>query len=339
MAPDHPWTEPPGPGAAIDVLPGIKWLRMPLPFRLDHINLWLLDDGPGWTVVDTGIGLEETRALWERVFAETLDGRPLTRVVVTHFHPDHMGNAGWLTERWRAALWCTQAEWLYAQWAWLSRDAATRERRLAHYRRHGCVEAALAQLAGPLNPYPKLVPTLAHEFHGIRDGDTLAVGGRRWEVVTAYGHAPEHACLYCPTAGVLISGDQVLPKITTNVSVWPEQPMANPLRLYLDSLDRFQPLPATTLVLPSHGLPFRGLHARLGQLRDHHAARLGEAVDALVEPRSAAQLVPILFRRELDPHQLGFALGEALAHLRFLEEASRVVRQVGDDGVHRFLKA
>ena len=339
MAPDHPWTEPPRPGAAIDVLPGIKWLRMPLPFRLDHINLWLLDDGPGWTVVDTGIGLEETRALWERVFAETLDGRPLTRVVVTHFHPDHMGNAGWLTERWRAGLWCTQAEWLYAQWAWLSRDAATRERRLAHYRRHGCVEAALAQLAGPLNPYPKLVPTLAHEFHGIRDGDTLVVGGRRWEVVTAYGHAPEHACLYCPTAGVLISGDQVLPKITTNVSVWPEQPMANPLRLYLDSLDRFQPLPATTLVLPSHGLPFRGLHARLGQLRDHHTARLGEAVDALVEPRSAAQLVPILFRRELDPHQLGFALGEALAHLRFLEEASRVVRQVGDDGVHRFLKA
>src|SRR5438046_3069825 len=192
---------------------------------------------------------------------------------------------------------------------------------------------------GRLNPYPKLVPTLAHEFHGIRDGDTLVVGGRRWEVVTAYGHAPEHAVLYCPTAGVLISGDQVLPKITTNVSVWPEQPMANPLRLYLDSLDRFQPLPATTLVLPSHGLPFRGLHARLDQLRDHHAARLGEAVDALVEPRSAAELVPVLFRRELDPHQLAFALGGALAHLRFLEEDGRVVRQVGADGVHRFLKA
>src|SRR3989442_1156592 len=153
MALDHSWTEPPRPGAAIDVLPGIKWLRMPLPFRLDHINLWLLDDGPGWTVVDTGIGLEETRALWERVFAKTLDGRPLTRVVVTHFHPDHMGNAGWLTERWRAGLWCTQAEWLYAQWAWLSRDAATRERRVAQYRRHGCVEAGLAPLAGRLNPY------------------------------------------------------------------------------------------------------------------------------------------------------------------------------------------
>jgi glyoxylase-like metal-dependent hydrolase (beta-lactamase superfamily II) len=273
------------------------------------------------------------------VFAETLGGRQLTRVVVTHFHPDHMGNAGWLTERWQAGLWCTQAEWLYAQWAWLSRDAATHERRLAHYRRHGCGEEALAQLAGRLNPYPKLVPTVAPAFHRIRDGDALVIGGRRWEVVTAYGHAPEHACLSCRGADVLISGDQVLPKITTNVSVWPEQPMANPLRLYLDSLDRFRPLPATTLVLPSHGLPFRGLHARLDQLREHHAARLAEAMDALVEPRSAAELVPILFRRELDPHQLGFALGEALAHLSFLEADGRVVRQVGEDGVHRFLKA
>src|SRR5438034_1749421 len=135
MGLENPWTEPRRPGTVVDVLPGIKWLRMPLPFRLDHINLWLLEDGAGWTAVDTGIGLEETRALWERVFTETLGGRPLTRVVVTHFHPDHMGNAGWLTERWRAGLWCTQAEWLYAQWAWLSRDAATIQRRLAHYRR------------------------------------------------------------------------------------------------------------------------------------------------------------------------------------------------------------
>src|SRR5207247_2647236 len=200
MGLDHPWTEPPRPGTVVDVLPGIKWLRMPLPFRLDHINLWLLEDGAGWAAVDTGIGLEETRALWERVFTETLGGRPLTRVVVTHFHPDHMGNAGWLTERWRAGLWCTQAEWLYAQWAWRSRDAATLERRLAHYRRHGCAEAALGALAGRLNPYPKLVPTLAPEFQRICDGDALAIGGRRWEVVTAYGHAPEHACLSCRAA-------------------------------------------------------------------------------------------------------------------------------------------
>ena len=335
----YPWAQPPAPGAVTAVAPGIRWLRMPLPFQLDHINLWLLEDEPGWTIVDTGAGLDDTQALWERIFAERLDGRRVTRVVVTHFHPDHMGNAGWLTARWTTDLWCTQAEWLYAQFAWRAREAADTEPRLAHYRRHGCGEGVLARLRHRMNPYPELVPTLAPEFHRLRDGDTLVIGGRRWEVLTVLGHAPEHACLWNREAGVLIAGDQVLPKITTNVSVWSEQPLGNPLRLYLDSFERFRPMAADTLVLPSHGLPFRGLHARLAQLRDHHEARLGEALDALLEPRSAAELIPALFRRELDVHQWGFALGESLAHLNFLEADGRAARAVGEDGVHRFVKA
>jgi glyoxylase-like metal-dependent hydrolase (beta-lactamase superfamily II) len=336
---DYPWAQPPAPGTVTAVAPGIMWLRMPLPFRLDHINLWLLEDGPGWSIVDTGVGLADTRGLWERLFAEQLDGRPVTRVVVTHFHPDHMGNAGWLTLRWRAALWCTQGEWLYAQYAWRGRAGADAELPVEHYRRHGCDADALALIRRRGNPYPKLVPTVAPAYRRIQDGDALEIGGRRWEVLTVLGHAPEHACLWCRDAGVLIAGDQVLPKITTNVSVWPEQPMGNPLRFYLDSLERFRPMPPDTLVLPSHGLPFRGLHARLSALRDHHDARLGEALDALTEPRSAAELVPTLFRRELDVHQLGFALGESLAHLNFLEADGRAVRVVGEDGVHRFVKA
>lgn len=319
--------------------PGIAWLRMPLPFQLNHINLWLLDDGRGVTVVDTGVGLDDTRALWERVFAGALAGRPVTRVLATHFHPDHMGNAGWLTERWATDLWCTQAEWLYAQYARNARGGAAAERRREHYRRHGCGEEALALMARRGNPYPALVPTVAPGFRRIRDGDALEVGGRRWEVLTVLGHAPEHACLWCRELGVLISGDQVLPKITPNVSVWPEEPGANPLRLYLDSLERFRPMAPETLVLPSHGLPFRGLHARLAALRDHHDARLAETLDALVEPLSAAELVPTLFRRQLDVHQLGFALGESLAHLVLLESKGRAERTVGRDGVHRFRKA
>ena len=339
MALEHPWSEPPAPGEVIGVAPGIKWLRTPLPFDLNHINLWLLEDGPGWTVMDTGVGLDDTRAQWEQIFATHLDGRPVTRVVVTHFHPDHMGNAGWLTERWRAALWCAQAEWLYAQWAWRARELADAAPRLAHYRRHGCGEELLAKLPKRMNPYPHLVPTLAPAFHRILDGDVLVIGGRRWEVLTVFGHAPEHVCLWNREDGVLISGDQVLPKITTNISVWPEQAMGNPLRLYLDSFGRFRPIPAGTLVLPSHGLPFHGLHDRIEQLRLHHDARLAEAVDALVEPRTAAEVVPALFRRDLDLIQLNFALGETLAHLNYLEADGRVARLVGEDGIHRFLKA
>jgi glyoxylase-like metal-dependent hydrolase (beta-lactamase superfamily II) len=339
MALEHPWREPPAPGRTLAVASGVHWLRMPLPFQLDHINLWLLEDGPGWVVVDTGLGLADTRALWDRALAGEMRGRPLTRVVVTHFHPDHMGNAGWLGERASVDLWCTQGEWLLAQHAWRTRDAADLEARLAHYRRNGCDETTLARLRGRGNHYPTVVPTLPAAFRRLRDGDSLAIGGRAWRVLTGEGHSPEHACLWGPEAGVLIAGDQVLPKITTNISVWSEEPRGNPLRLYLDSLGRFEPMPADTLVLPSHGLPFRGLPERLRALADHHEARLAEALDQLGEPRSLAEVAPRLFRRELDSHQLGFALGETLAHLHFLEAEGRVVRLVGVDGVHRFAKA
>ena len=336
---DHPWPEPPAPAATIQVAPGIQWLRMPLPFQLNHINLWLLEDGPGWVIVDTGVGLPDTRALWDRLFAERLDGRPVTRVVVTHFHPDHIGNAGWLTERWGVHLWCTQGEYLSARLASQRTSPEDFAPRLEHFRRNGAGEDALSRLAGRGNHYPGLVPSVPIEFHCLREGDVLTIGGRRWQVFIVRGHAPEHACLWSAEDDVLISGDQVLPKITTNVSVWAEQPWENPLKLYLDSLARFRPMSPGTLVLPSHGLPFRGLHERIAMLRDHHAARLSETLDALREPHSAAEMVPVLFHRQLDTHQLGFAMGEALAHLHFVEADGRAVRVVGGDGVHRFVKA
>ena len=337
---DYPWNEPPAPGTTIDVAPGVKWLRMPLPFQLNHINVWLVEDGPGWAIVDTGVGLADVRALWERIFAGHLGGRPVTRVIVTHFHPDHMGNAAWLIERFDVDLWCAQAEYLIGQMAWRTREARDTEPRLRHYRRNGCGEEALAGLRQRGNHYPRLVPTMPTAFREIRDGDALAIGGRRFTVIVGRGHSPEHAALWCEEAGVLISGDQVLPRITTNVSVWPDQPRGNPLRLYLDSLDRFRGISAEALVLPAHGLPFRGLPERLAELRTHHAARLAETLDAIAAaPASAADIVPVLFRRELDSHQLGFALGEALSHLHFVEADGRAIRLVGDDGVHRFRKA
>jgi len=339
MALEHPFPDAPAPGEAIDVAPGVAWLRMPLPFQLDHINLWLLEDGPGFTVVDTGVGLPDTRAAWERLLAGRLGGRPVTRIAVTHFHPDHMGNAAWLAERFGADVWTTQAEWLSAQYARRSRDERDLRARLAHYRRNGAPPEALERLRERGNHYPGLVPAVPAEYHPITDGDTLLIGGRRWQAIVGRGHSPEHLALWSAEARVMISGDQVLPKISTNVSVWPEQKGSNPLHLYLDSLGRFAGIGGEALVLPSHGLPFRGLPERLGQLRDHHAARLAETLDAIVELRSAADILAALFRRPLDTHQLGFAMGEALAHLHFLEADGRAVRVVGEDGVHRFRKA
>ena len=335
----HPWPEPPEGGTSIEVAPGIRWIRTPLPFQLNHINLWLLEDGPGVTIVDTGVGLPPTRALWEALFAGELADRPIARVLVTHFHPDHMGNAEWLAKRFGVELWCPQAEWLMAQLAWRGMGGNDSDLRVGHYRRHGVPAAQLDAFRERGNHYRQLVPTVMDQVRTVREGDVLSIGGRRWHAFTVLGHAPEHACLYCPEAGVLISGDQVLPKITTNVSVWPDQPRANPLKLYLDSLARFRPLDGETLVLPSHGLPFRGLHARLAHLRHHHDDRLSETIDALAEPRTAFEIVPVLFRRQLDTHQLGFAIGEALAHLHYLEVEGQAARVTGDDGLLRFKKA
>jgi glyoxylase-like metal-dependent hydrolase (beta-lactamase superfamily II) len=336
---DHPWAEAPAPGTTLTVASGIRWLRMPLPFALNHINLWLLDDGDGVTIVDTGLGLPETRALWEQIFANELGGKPITRVIATHFHPDHFGNTGWLTERWGVDLWCTQAEFMSAVIACGGHREGKSGRMLEHYRRSGVADEALERLQKRGNHYPSLVPSLPSSYRCLRDSDRILIGGRRWEVIVVLGHAPEHAALWCAEMNVLISGDQVLPKITTNVSVWWDRPHDDPLRLYLDSLARFRPMPAGALVLPSHGLPFRGLHARLDALRAHHDERLAETLDALGEPRTAAELMPVLFRRQLDTHQLSFAIGEVLAHLNYLLAAGSVTRTLDADGVERFRKA
>jgi glyoxylase-like metal-dependent hydrolase (beta-lactamase superfamily II) len=250
-----------------------------------------------------------------------------------------MGNAARLTDRFGGEGWWARGEWLMGQVAWQGGGGNDVEQRAAHSWRHGVSEEALHGFRLRGNHYRQVVPSVPAPFHAVRGGDVPAVGGRRWQAFTVLAHAREHACLYCSALGVHISGDQVLPKITANVSVWPDQPRGNPLRLYLGSFQRFRPAPAETLVLPSPGLPFRGLHARPAFLRHPHDARLAEARDALAEPATVGQLVPILIRRELDTHQLGLAIGEALAHLHCLGAEAQVERLVGADGVHRCREA
>ena len=331
----------PATGARHAVAPGLFWLRMPLPFALDHINLWLLSDefggASGWTVIDCGVATDATRAAWETVFDAGLDGAPIQRVLATHCHPDHVGLAHWLCERWQAPLWMTTGEYGFARMMSAGLPGVDGAAALPHFRRHGVQDAALqAQVAGRNSYYPSLVPAMPSCYTRLHDGQMVAIGPHRWRVITGCGHAPEHAALYCAALGVLISGDMVLPRISTNVSVFAIEPEANPLQLYLDSLGKFADLPEQTLVLPSHGKPFRGLHTRIGQLREHHAARLAEVMQACAQWQSAADIVPLMFRRALDVHQLGFALGEALAHLHLLWYDKMLQRETGADGIVRF---
>ena len=338
LTPLHfPAATAPAAGETRPIAPGVEWVRMPLPFALDHINLWLLEDGPGWTIVDAGYATAQTKGLWERIFTERLGGRPVTRIIVTHFHPDHIGLAGWLCERWQAPMWITEKEWLHARV--MSRGSEDFVPLRREFGRRAGLDPASSELFGDREKsYRRGVPSVPPSFRRIEDGTMLTIGGREWRVVVGEGHAPELACLYCAETGVLISSDQVLPRISPNVSVQAHEPEGDPLACFLRSLEKLRTaLPPETLVLPSHNLPFFGLHTRLDELVLHHQARCDEVLAACVVPQSAVDLLPVLFRRPLDQHQTAFALGEALAHLHYLIGREQLDRELGADGVHRFI--
>ncbi|MCE1191237.1 MAG: MBL fold metallo-hydrolase [Acidovorax sp.] len=345
---DYPHGEAlPPPGSALTVAPGVKWIRIGLPFALDHINLWLLRDRQvdahgalveGWTVVDCCIDSAGARAQWEQVFASALEGLPILRVVVTHMHPDHIGLAHWLCERWNVRLWISATDYHVARTAVYDRDGFGGEAGADFYTVHGMQDPAFLQhVRGRASYFPTLVPAIPARYHRLMDGDAVQIGDHAWQCISGYGHAPEHIALYCAELGVLISGDMVLPRISTNVSVHATEPESNPLRLFLTSLLRYLPLPATTLVLPSHGKPFLGLRERIHQLQQHHEERLSEILKAAEKgPLSAADAMHLMFRRKLDTHQMTFAMGEALAHLHWLWRDGQLQRVLDSGGVYRF---
>lgn len=331
---DYPLSHLPAGGEAETVIPGIRWVRMPLPFALDHINLWMLDDADALVIVDSGFATDETRAHWTRLLAA--QQRRISRLIITHCHPDHIGLAAWLAERDGAPVWMTQGEYLGAHALLAQLPGYSVADMLTHFQRHGLDETRCAALEARGNAYRKGVPTLPSAYHRLFDGDTVTIDGHEWRVIVGYGHAPEHASLYCQQLGVLISGDMLLPRISTNVSVFAATPNDDPLGWFLHSLQRIKALPDNTLVLPSHGQPFRGLKARIEQLELHHAERCEALLAVMDVPRHAGELLSTLFARKLDTHQVMFAMGEAIAHLNYLVIRGKVRRLASSDGMIRF---
>lgn len=333
----------PEPGRSIELAPGVRWIKMPLPFALDHINLWLLKDRidgqDGWTIVDCGVTRDEIKDLWEQVFANELEGLPVLRVIVTHMHPDHIGLAHWLCERWNVPLWISMTDYVTACY-WTTNAGGSSnggQATVDHFSRHGLrVPETLEEIRERKSYYVGLVPRVPAKFVRIMDGHQIDVGGHKWQAIVGYGHSPEHMSLFCADKKVLISGDMVLPRISTNVSVPNYEPEANPLALYLSSLDRYQPLPEDTLVLPSHGRPFKGLHERIAQQHQHHQERFDEVLKACETPLSAFEILPIMFKRKLDTHQTTFAMGEAIAHLNALYYDGKLSRTLSPDGIYLF---
>lgn len=335
VAIQYEFAERPETGETMQIAPGLHWLRMFLPFALSHINLWLLEDGDGWTVVDTGVDVDECRQIWDLVFHTLIRDRSLARVLVTHLHPDHVGCAGWLTERFNVPLWMTRDEYLLARVLVADTGRPAPEEGDRFYRGAGFEPEQMDFYHRMFGMFGKFVHALPESYHRIHDGELIEIGARQWEVIVGRGHSPEHACLYAAESNVLISGDQLLPTISSNVSVFPTEPEANPLRDWLESLENLKSrVPADVLVLPAHGKPFRGAHDRLDGLINEHLEGLQKLETICSEPCRAVDTFPALFKSRIDNKNLIMATGESIAHLNFLLQEGRLTVRQDDDGVN-----
>jgi len=332
-----PYPLPPAPGQTLEVAPGLLWLRLTLPFRLDHVNVYLVEDNAGWAVIDTGIDDAATRAAWEALLADPLRDVALTRILVTHYHPDHIGLAGWLCERFGLPLLMSQTEYLVSLAIHLDPGALNSEPYRSFYRSHGLDTDHTERLLTNGHRYLRMISGLPRTFRRLIAGELLPIGPRSFEVLTGGGHAPEQVMLYCRSEKLLLCADQALAKISPNISVQAMDPQGDPLGIYLRSLASLErDIPADALVLPGHNLPFVGLHQRIGELREHHEVRCRAIEDTCrLAPQTAAELVPVMFHRVIDdPHQMGFAFSEVLAHVNYMLREGRLAPVSGAcDGV------
>lgn len=333
----YPWGRQwgPEPGEPLQIAEGVYWARFAMPMSLDHINLWLLADGDGWTVIDTCLSMDSSRETWEKLFDGFMGGRPVNRVICTHMHPDHVGLAGWLTERFDCHLWMSREEFLMCRAMAADTGRSAPDVAIRFYRGAGYDDEQLEGYRKKFGNFGRAIHPLPDCFRRLVDRETITIGGRYWQVIVGSGHSPEHVALYCPALKLLISGDQVLPRITPNVSVFPTEPEGNPLEEWLRSSARIREmLPDDLLVLPAHESPFHGLHVRMSQLIESHKKDLNNLFEFLGEPRRAVDCFPALFDRDIGAGSMGLATGETLAHLNCLLHRRQITRTRDENGVN-----
>lgn len=318
----------------LEVANGVYWIRMPLPMSLNHINLWALEDGDGWTLVDTGMNTSDIAAAWEVLLSGPLGRGQVKRILCTHMHPDHVGMAGWLTRRFQAPLWMTRLEYVTCRMLVADTGREAPPAAVHFYKAAGWHAQELERYKARFGEFGKAVYALPDSFHRVCANDEFRIGSHVWKALIGTGHSPEHLCLYCPELRLLISGDQVLPKITSNVSVFPVEPDADPLSDWLESLRSItRQVPDEVLVLPAHNDPFHGLHARTEQLIRGHESALAVLAEALSEPKIARDVFSLLFRRPVPDSMLQFATGESVAHLNCLMRRGQITRRMDEAGL------
>ena len=333
----YPFEDRPESGEVLEIAPGIHWLRLSLPFQLNHINVWLLREDDGWAVIDTGLFTNTTREVWKDVLERSLGGAPLSRILVTHLHPDHVGCAGWLARRFDIDLWMSRAEYLLCRILVADTGKAAPGAGTRFYHAAGFPPEAMDRYAEHFGGFGRVVAALPESYQRLADGDIVSIGDDDWEIIIGRGHSPEHACLFCAKRNLLIAGDQLLPTISSNVSVYPTEPGANTLQDWFESIELLEKrLPQDVLVLPAHGRPFTGAHLRLEQLRTEHEEGLDKLRTLCREPKRAIDVFPALFKSRIDDRNLLMATGEALSHLHYLKYRNEVTAAPDGDGVNWF---
>lgn len=331
---EYPHQAIPKPGETITITRGVKWLRMPIPASLDHINLYLLEDDDGWFILDTGMGTGTTREQWHQIFLTALGEKPVKGIIVTHMHPDHVGQAGWLCEHWQAPLYMSESEYQHASLAYAPASESHITETNTFYRQFGLNEQEALDRTVLWTQRRWPIATLPDHYVQLNHGDRIDIAGKPWQVLIGRGHSPEHACLYSDDLKLLLSGDQILPEITSNVSVYPGMFDQNPLCKWLTSLHNFFELPASTLVLPAHNQPFYGLHSRAKTIIEHHEENCAALESACRQKLSGQQLLSVLFNRSLNSFETALAIGECAAHLNYLVDQNRLTRYTDIDGSH-----
>ena len=336
----YPFDNRPNPGELIEVGPGIYWVRMPLPISLNHINLWMLEEQDGWTLVDTGMATEDTKALWEEIFSTHLNSKPVKQVIVTHMHFDHLGLAGWLVEKWGATLCMSRTEYLSSRVIINEIKSDPPEATVAFFRAAGVEESILDEFKVRFNNRSDFVSPLPSHYKRLTDNQVLQIGSLQWTVIIVEGHSPEHICLHCKSLNIMIAGDQILPRISPNISVRPDEPRANPLHNFLRSCESLKNrLNKDVLILPSHGDPFYGVHLRLQDMINEHKKGLQDLLEFCSQPRSVAEVFPILFKSKINIGNMVIAVGEAVANLNYLVSSKELVVNIGSDGIARYKQA
>lgn len=336
---EYPWgEETPKVGETLLIAPSVHWVRMPLPFSLRWINLWLLEDGDGWTVVDTGIPSSETKEAWKKIVDDVCKGKPIKRTIVTHMHPDHIGCAGWFHRKYRTELWITRLEYVTCRMLVADTGREAPEAGTEFFRKAGWSEDQIEQYRKKFGGFGRGVSQMPDSYRRLQDGDQINIGDHSWRIITGCGHSPEHACLFCESLNLVISGDQLLPKISSNVSVHPTEPEADPLTDWLESCQKLiDNLPKDVLVLPAHNEPFTGAHARLQHLIDGHEIALKRLHSRLKQsPRKVVDVFPAIFGRKINDELLSMATGEAVAHLNCLRKRGKAERTEGSDGINTY---